>query len=421
MGPNFLKIVRARLEKRGVLSYPLPIIERMFGKLEQAIDSLQAFVDELDHETLAPEYAVKLVETFSKGERLCSIGKSLAAGRVADSGAWRKDGDRTAAHWLAKKVGTGVGQAVSTIETAKRISELPETLEAVKAGELSEVQAKEVVQAASANPSKEKELLEVAKKEGVATLREHCARVVASSSDDEIANYNRVHQSRSLRHYTDQSGVFNLHARLTPDKGAVVLAAIEPYKEKIFREARKEGRREGYEAYGADALVEMAKHVRACTDNPSRKSPGTLVRVLVDQKALERDSVGKDEVCEIGGVGPIPVATAKALAKDAILAAVVTDGTDIHKVSHLGKSITAKQRTALEIRDPVCVVPTCEVRDHLETDHINGREGEGTRTIDAMARMCPHHHDLKTYKGWTLSGGPGAWRFEPPKEPGPDP
>lgn len=138
------------------------------------------------------------------------------------------------------------------------------------------------------------------------------------------------------------------------------------------------------------------------------------MRVLVDHSALDRGSVLDGEVCEIEGVGPIPVATAKALAKDAFLAALVTDGTDIHKVSHLGRSITAKQRTALEVRDPMCVVPVCGVKDHLETDHINGREGEGTRTIDHMARMCPHHHDLKTYKGWTLSGGPGNWRFDPP-------
>lgn len=94
--------------------------------------------------------------------------------------------------------------------------------------------------------------------------------MVASSSDDEIASYNRIHKSRSLRHFTDQSGAFNLHARLTPDAGAQVLAAIEPYKEKIFREARRQGRRESYEAYAADALVEVAKHVRACKDNPSR-------------------------------------------------------------------------------------------------------------------------------------------------------
>jgi hypothetical protein len=116
----------------------------------------------------------------------------------------------------------------------------------------------------------------------------------------------------------------------------------------------------------------------------------------------------------IEGVGPIPVATAKALAQDAILAALITDGTDIKTVSHLGPSVTAKQRTALEVRDPCCVVPGCEVKDHLEIDHITGREGEGARTIDNLCRICPYHHDLKTYQGWKLTGGPGNWKFEPP-------
>ncbi|MBW3589591.1 MAG: HNH endonuclease [Actinobacteria bacterium] len=396
----------------------------MFGKLKQAVALLEEFVRDLDPEVLAPDYALELVETFSKAERLSSAGKALAAGRVADSGVWKKGGDRSAAHWLAKKNGTSVGQAVSTIETARRVSELPETERAIKAGELSEVQAKEVVHAASLNPSKEKELLEVAKTEGVATLRERCAKVVATSTDDEVSRYNRIHQSRQLRHYCDAAGAFNLHARLTPDAGAIVIAALEPYKDEIFKQARAQGRRESYEAYAADALVEVAKHVRACDKRPSKSGPGTLVKVLVDHKAINRGSVGKDEVCEIEGVGPIPVATAKAMAKDAIIAALVTDGTDIYNVSHIGKSVTARQRTALEVRDRVCVVPGCEVKDHLEIDHITGREGEGAKTIANIARLCSWHHYLKTHKDWRLTGGPGDWKFDPPGGKGgagPDP
>lgn len=136
----------------------------MFESLRGVEKELQRTLVILDPEVLEPNTAAKLVEVFGRIERLGAAGKALAARRVADSGVWKKDGDRSPAHWLAKKVGTGVGQAVATIETARRITELPETLEAVKAGELSEVQAKEVVQAASAIPSKEKELLEVPRK-----------------------------------------------------------------------------------------------------------------------------------------------------------------------------------------------------------------------------------------------------------------
>ena len=145
------------------------------------------------------------------------------------------------------------------------------------------------------------------------------------------------------------------------------------------------------------------------------------MRVLVDHAALERGHVAAGERCEIEGLGPIPVATAKALAADSILAALTSDGTDIYKVTHLGRNVTARQRTALEVRDPCCVVSGCEVRDHLEIDHVTGRREGGPTKLANLARLCPWHHHLKTYKGWTLSGGPGRWQLDPLGESVPDP
>lgn len=76
----------------------------------------------------------------------------------------------------------------------------------------------------------------------------------------------------------------------------------------------------------------------AWDDEPSRRSPGATVHVVVDHGALTRGSLMDGETCEVPGIGPIPVATARALAEDAYLAALVTDGTDIKAVSHLGLS-----------------------------------------------------------------------------------
>ncbi len=403
------------------LSHPVTRIERMFDKIDRAERLLQEALSALEPEVLEAKSAARLTESFARMERLCSAGKALTARRMANSGVWKKDGERSPAHWLAKRVGTTVGDAVATIETAERLAELPATEAAVRKGELSEVQTKEIASAASAAPETEKELLDVAGREGMATLKQQCARVKAASSDDEVDRYNRIFSRRYLRHWSDTDGAFRLDARLTPDAGAVVVAALEPFKEKVFRVARKQGRREGYEAYAADALVALAEHTRACDKRPARKAPGTLVRVLVDHKVLERGRKEPGDVCEIEGIGPIPAVTAQALAQDSILAALATDGADIQKVSHLGRQVTARQRTALEIRDPCCIVPGCDVRDHLEIDHITARKDHGPTKLVNLGRLCPWHHYLKTYKGYVLSGGPGKWRLDPPDEAGPDP
>lgn len=393
----------------------------MFDQVHRARQLVREAVAALEPDVLDGKGAARLVQDFAEIERLAAAGKPLAARRMADSGVWRRSGERSPAHWLATRTGTSVDHAVSTIETAQRLAELPSTEQAVRKGQLSEVQSKEIASAATASPASERELLQVAQVEGVATLRQRCARVRAAANTDEEARYEKIHEARYLRHWSDAEGAFRLEGRFTPDAGAVVVAALEPFKEKVFSAARKEGRRERYDAYAADALVNMAKHARDCKDKPSRRSPGTLVRVLVDHKALQRGHTEEGERCEIEGIGPIPVATAKALAQDSILAALTTDGTDIYSVTHLGRSPTARQRTALEVRDPFCVVPGCDVRDHLEIDHITGITEDGKTKLANLGRLCPWHHYLKTYKGWVLSGGPGKWRFDGPDRAGPDP
>lgn len=124
-------------------------------------------------------------------------------------------------------------------------------------------------------------------------------------------------------------------------------------------------------------------------------------------------------MCEIPGIGPIPVATARALANDAFLAAILTDGIDIKAVAHLGRNITAALRTALIARDPKCVVPGCEERQRLQIDHIVPVEDNGETRLDNLARLCIWHHYLKTHQGYRLVGQPEKWEWKHPFKPGP--
>ncbi|MDQ3766295.1 MAG: HNH endonuclease [Actinomycetota bacterium] len=384
----------------------------MFESLVDAKAAITEVVTSLDSDVLDGASATELVSEFAAIERLAAAGKALCAKRVADSGAWRRDGDRSPARWMARTTGTSVGNALGVLETAERVGELPATETALRSGELSEVQAKEIVAAAAASPASEPELLAAVKAESVSELKERCARVKAAAGTAELDRYEAIRARRRLRHFRDPDGAWHLDAVLTPDAGAVVVAALEPYTERVFQTARRQGRRESHAAYAADALVEMAEHVRICDDEPSRRSPGATVHVVVDHQALLRGSLEDGETCEIPGVGPIPVATARALAGDAFLSALLTDGTDIKAVSHLGRTIPARLRTAVEMRDRTCVVSGCDVRRHLEIDHIRPRGDGGPMRLDNLARLCRWHHYLKTHRGYHLSGAPGSWCFE---------
>ena len=184
--------------------------------------------------------------------------KLVLAGRVADSQVWRHRGDRSAAHWLAGQAGTSVADAVNTLETASRLKDLPVTAAAVRDGRLSKAQAHTVADAATVAPDAEEGLIGLAGRESVKALRDEAARAKQAHLD-ENARYEAIRASRHVRYGTDPDGAATLGVRTTPDAMAEIKTAIAYHQTKIFEVARKAGLRDRFEAYAADALVEMAR------------------------------------------------------------------------------------------------------------------------------------------------------------------
>ena len=99
----------------------------------------------------------------------------------------------------------------------------------------------------------------------------------------------------------------------------------------------------------------------------------------------------------------------------------MTDGVDVTTVCHVGRGIRAHVHSALAERDRTCVVPGCDVASGLESHHWRQDYAKcKTTSLDGLARVCKCHHDLITYEGFALTGGPGRWRFVPPDAAGID-
>jgi hypothetical protein len=385
----------------------------MFERLREIRQEVQNLASWLRRELLEAERAASLLKEVAALENTCAAMRVQLSGRVAETELWQRRGERSAAHWVARTTGSTVGRAVGALETAKRLERLPATVEAFCAGKVSETEAGEIASAAALSPSSEDQLLDTARKRDIAELREACRRVRNASVTDEVERYEAIRRSRYLRSWSDHDGAFRLDARLTPDAGATVMAALEPQRKRVFEEARRAGRKDRPEAYLADALVSLAEEA------PNTKSPigpRAMVHVRVDHAALLRGHRKGQETCEIAGIGPIPVATARALASDAILAAVLTEGADVKAVAHLGRTIPARLRTALQARDTECAVPGCHNRHRLEIDHIEPFAEGGPTSLDNLVRLCRPHHHMKTNLGFRLVGSPGKWSWIPPKE-----
>ena len=394
----------------------------MFAQLKSTISQLQQVVSDLDPDVLHPDDAARLVALFSSGQRLCSAGVTLCCRQVQKTGVWKKSGEFSAEDWLAKTTGESHSHAKDTLETAKAVGGLEHTQKALKAGKLSGAQAKQIASAAASAPSFERELLNAAQSQGLSGLAQRCRQIKAASVKDEKARRLAVHKARALRWTTDEMGAFKLWGSFTPEAGAVLLSALKPLQDAIFAQARKQGQRDGFAAYAADALVQMAKHTASCDKNPSGCGPKAVVNIRVDHSALVRGSARAGETCEIAGVGPVCVDTVKSLAQDAYLKAVIHDATDVLAISHMGRTIPARLRSAITERDPECVVPRCHNNRFLEIDHVIPLHEGGLTKLDNLARLCCAHHDQKTYRGWRLQGTPGNWQWLAPQggEPPPD-
>jgi hypothetical protein len=145
---------------------------------------------------------------------------------------------------------------------------------------------------------------------------------------------------------------------------------------------------------------------------------GYLGLLRLDVAALQRGHVEGDETCEIAGLGPIPVSAARRLLGDAVLKLVLTRGVDVANVTHLGRGPTVSQKIALLWGSPGCAVTGCPRMAGIEHDHRIDWALTRHTVLGELDRLCGHHHDLKSQKGWVLVTGPDAIvELVPPTDP----
>lgn len=374
--------------------------------LSDLTERLRRVVEELAPDRLSGDDAKRVVAQFSTLERLAQAGRLLAARRVDATQSWAGGAHRSAAHWLAAETGDSVGSAAGLLRAAQDLVAGSATDRALRRGDLSLPQVREVTGAVAADPGSEQALLHGAGGSSLQALREQCRRVRAAATDQRAA-YARIHRSRCLRRWTDPDGTFRLDGRLTPDVGARIWARIEDEARAVRSDARRAGTHPPDRACAADALTRLVL-------GDAVSAPRASIIVRVDAAAYQRGSVRPGERCEVDGAGPVPVDVVRQLAAQASLSAAVADGSDVTAVSHLGRTINARLRTALVARDPVCVVPGCGNRRYLEIDHVVPLALGGRTELRNLARLCSFHHRQKTFEGFTLAGGPGDWHWLPP-------
>lgn len=389
--------------------------------------AIRRAVESIDPDDVPAADATRIFERLDRIVRTASAGRTLLARRVEDSLEWKRTGHRSAEEYLAAASGRSLAAARSEMDTSKALRDLAATRQGMIDGRLSADQGATIAGAARHNPGAERALIDKARRSSLQELRDEAQRARAAADADPEATHRRIHRERRVTRFTDAEGARHLRMRGPVDQMSVLEAELDRLTDRALRAAARAGTVEPREALVFDAAIELA---RRSTDaelpstgqrragGAARCAPEHLALLRLDVEALWRGYVEGDELCEVTGLGPIPVAVARRLLGDAVLKLMITKGEAVAHVTSLTRGPTQAMRYALLWTSPTCTVEGC-TRTIVEHDHAWGAEYRSTRhtRLDELERMCTTHHDLHTHQGWALVPGAGKRPMVPPDHP----
>jgi hypothetical protein len=372
--------------------------------------ALEKWARDVEPRLMSGANAARQLRQVARMEAICASVKTRLARRVDESNVWQQGGHKTPAHFVARQTGTSIYQAVTILQNAERLEALPATAEAFTTGRVTQAQVAEIAPAATAAPDREGELLGVADERNQVLLRDTCRRVTATATDI-LERHNAAHRARAVRAWTDPGGTWHLHANGTPTDGARIMARLNTETEAVFKEARAANARDSVDAYRFDGLVRMAE---SSGNEHARAKAHVFVTVDAEKLTGADDTPGR---CEIKGVGPVPVETARALMGDALLTILVKKGVDVTTIAHDGtKAMPASVRRAVLARDPECVVDVCSAPTS-EVHHLKYRSDGGEHSTTNCVGTCGWCHDLVHYHHYTLEpNGDGTYHLRAPPD-----
>ncbi len=348
----------------------------------------------------------------------------LMVGEFDRREAWEPWGLRSCAHWLSWRCGVALNAARERVRVARRLVELPLITAAFSQGELSYAKVRALTRVA--NEANEPELVEVARTATASQLERIVRTYRKAQIQEELVEANDRHQARRARWYWDDDGSFVLSARLSPEDGALVLAALEAGRTTDMPPAAStadvSAETSPAAVRNADALVGAARLALSAVEHNDGGDAPCQVVLHVDAPVLAAaDTEGR---CYLENGPSLPPETARRLSCDAEVIAVIheRDHASPLDVGRKTRRVSRALRRALRVRDGGCRFPGCSNRRFVDAHHIVHWLRGGETTLANLALLCRRHHRLVHEEGYGLTvAGDGVFVFtRPDGEPVPD-
>src|SRR5687767_5894039 len=137
--------------------------------------AVEAFASRFDARLLSLPDASRVLSAATSLKNMAATIESLASARVTECGAWKRDGSRSPAEYIAKHTGVSVGAAVEALRVAEQLETLPAVADAARRGGLSLQQAAAVTSAAAVAPAEQSRLVADAGRLSLKELQSECA------------------------------------------------------------------------------------------------------------------------------------------------------------------------------------------------------------------------------------------------------
>jgi len=337
---------------------------------------------------------------------------------------WAGVGVRSCAHWLSWQCGMALGAARERVRVARALPSLPEISKAFSEGRVSFSKVRAMTRVAK--PENEDLLLNVAL-HGTASHVEKQVRAFRRYKRIEVLEAEQGrHLQRRANLWQEDDGSFVFSARLTPEQGAMLEAALDSAATELFREQTDVPQNvsaetpsapvdqpvpTAFQQCRADAFVRAIEAFLSGVKHGSRGD--TTIHLHTDPETLK--SNGNSAEGELENHGNVSAETSRRLACDA---GVVhwhhdSNGQPL-SIGRKSRTVPPSIKRELHRRDSGCRFPGCSCRKYVDAHHVHHWADGGETSLENLVLLCRHHHRKVHEEGFGVQMIDGQPRFTLP-------
>jgi hypothetical protein len=316
--------------------------------------------------------------------------------------------------WVGRLCGMSATSVADRLCVGTQLESLPKIAEALRNGEVSYQSTALLCHLRDQLGEKrdlfiEDEMLDLARKHSVASLRQLCryARHVA----DPDGFFNDAEADFTLRRLDISQkgdGMFCVDAILDPETGAAFRTALDSLAKRLGPDDER-----SHKQRMADSVGELVHHAMGEGRLPRRNGVRPHINLTTTIEGLKNELGAPPADLELSL--PISTRTLERLACDCTMSRVLLADSMVIDVGRATRVVSAPMRRALRVRDRGCRWPGCDRQVNWSTPHhIELWAKGGASRLANLVLLCFFHHRLVHEGGWQVVKVGREFRFMPP-------